>query len=472
MKFNNKNTTTNKTINKAGGEAYVQSPKLAFISLLLTSFVKNQYYRSGNETLQELKDYISQIKDKEFLAKAAIFARTKYGMRSISHAVAGEIANSVKGEEWTKRFFDKIIYRPDDMMEILSYYYGLGNKNEPNALIKGFREAIQRFDEYQLAKYKKDGAEVSLIDVVNLVHPKANPALNKLMTGKLESPETWETELTKAGQVAETDEEKEELKKDVWIKLIKERKIGYFALLRNLRNILDQAPEVVPDACELLTDEKLIKKSLVLPFRFLTASQEIQDLSSREAREIIIAISKALDISVNNVPKFDGDTLVAIDGSGSMRGKPSEIASLFGAVLAKSNNADVIVFDDSAKYKSINPLDSTITIASSFGFHFGGTDFDTIFDTANRKYDRIIILSDMQAWMGYNTPKASFSDYKNRTGANPKIYSFDLAGYGTLQFPEENIYCLAGFSEKVFDIMKLIESDKQALINEIEKIDL
>jgi hypothetical protein len=39
-------------------------------------------------------------------------------------------------------------------------------------------------------------------------------------------------------------------------------------------------------------------------------------------------------------------------------------------------------------------------------------------------------------------------------------------------FPEKNVYCLAGFSEKVFDIIKLLETDKDALINEIEKIEL
>jgi 60 kDa SS-A/Ro ribonucleoprotein len=65
--------------------------------------------------------------------------------------------------------------------------------------------------------------------------------------------------------------EKAELKAEAWAELLRTRKIGYFALLRNLRNIAEQAPELVPTACELLTDERLIRKSLVLPFRFSTA---------------------------------------------------------------------------------------------------------------------------------------------------------------------------------------------------------
>ena len=85
----------------------------------------------------------------------------------------------------------------------------------------------------------------------------------------------------------------------------------------------------------------------------------------------------------------------------------------------------------------------------------GSTNFHAIFETANLPYDRIIIFSDMQGWVGYNTPSESFKKYKKRTNSNPLIYSFDLQGYGSLQFPEKNVFALAGFSDKVFDTMKL-----------------
>jgi len=81
-------------------------------------------------------------------------------------------------------------------------------------------------------------------------------------------------------------------------------------------------------------------------------------------------------------------------------------------------------------------------------------------------------LSDMQGWVDYDVPTETFNEYKQRTGANPYIYSFDLQGYGTLQFPEQNVFAIAGFSEKIFDVMKLLEQDKNALINKIEEIEL
>jgi hypothetical protein len=402
-------------------------------------------------------------------------------MRSITHALAGELTSQLTGFDWAKNFYDKVVVRPDDMTEILSYY--LTNKTDkskpkfPNALKKGFATAFDKFDGYQLAKYKNENKEVKLVDVVNLVHPtpteKNGEALNLLINDKLKNTQTWEAKLSAVGQVAEGEEDLAQLKSDAWDELISTRKIGYFALLRNLRNIITQSPKSVPAACELLVDENLVKRSRVLPFRFATAYEEISKLGgSKEVRDVLTAINQALEVSLVNVPKFDGETLVVMDVSGSMSGRPSEIASLFGAILAKVNNADVITFSTSAQYKSYNPMDSVMTIRNSFRYSGGGTNFKSIFTTANKKYDRVVLLSDMQGWMGYTTPSVEFNQYKKRFGANPFVYSWDLAGYSTMQFPEQNVFGLAGFSDKVFDIMKLMEVDKKALFNEIKAVQL
>jgi hypothetical protein len=153
-----------------------------------------------------------------------------------------------------------------------------------------------------------------------------------------------------------------------------------------------------------------------------------------------------------------------------MSGKPAVIGSLFSSVLIKSNNADFMTFSDNANYRNVNPTDSTITIANSIRFASGGTNFKAIFNTANKKYDRVIILSDMQGWIGYETPAKEYNEWKKNTNSNPFVYSFDLNSYGSMQFPEQNVFCVAGFSEKVFDIMKLMETDKKALLNTIKSI--
>lgn len=478
------NTTVPKkktlTTNLAGGQAYQQSNELELISILLTSFVSDQFYRQSGDTLDRLKSLLDKVNPK-FAAKTAIFARDKFGMRSITHALAGELTSKLGGHEWSKDFYDKVVVRPDDMTEIMSYY--LENKTDkskpkfPNSLKKGFASAFNKFDNYQIAKYKNENKEVKLIDIVNLVHPiptnSNKDALSKLVAGNLNSTDTWESKLSKAGQEASNEEELTQLKSDAWGELLTTRKIGYFALLRNLRNIINQSPQFVELACDLLVDEKMIKSSRVLPFRFATAYEEISKLgSSSEVRKVMTAIHQALDISSVNIPKFDGETLVVLDVSGSMSGKPSEIASLFGAMLAKANNCDVMTFATSAGYKSYNPMDSILTIRNGFRFSGGGTNFKDIFLKANKKYDRVIILSDMQGWIGHTTPASEFNLYKKKFNCSPYVYSWDLAGLGTMQLPESNVFALAGFSDKVFDIMKWLETDKNQLLKMIDDIQL
>jgi hypothetical protein len=226
-RFNVKSSQESKTINLADGEAFQESPKLEFISILLTSFIKDKYYRCADDTIKRLIELTESIPDKKFIAKTAIYARNEFGMRSVSHLVAGEVARLVKGQQWTKRFFDKVIHRVDDITETLAYYLDRYRKPIPNAMKKGLARAFDKFDAYQLAKYRGEGAAVSLVDAMNLVHPipteKNEAALRMLVAGTLKSEGTWEARLTKAGQEAQVQDKKLDKKKtweeiiDMWI---------------------------------------------------------------------------------------------------------------------------------------------------------------------------------------------------------------------------------------------------------------
>ena len=60
----------------------------------------------------------------------------------------------------------------------------------------------------------------------------------------------------------------------------------------------------------------------------------------------------------------------------------------------------------------------------------------------------------------------------SRHHAAPRVFSFDLKGYGTLQFPQERVYCLAGWSDRVFDIMQKLDRDPEALVREVESVEI
>lgn len=466
--------------NLAGGEAFAQSPEVELVSILLTSFVSDQYYRSAGDTLARLRELLKVV-EPEFAAKAAVYARHEFGMRSITHVLAAEVAPYVSGKPFARSFFKRVIRRPDDMTEILSYYRGtLGHKKLPNAMKAGFAAAFDRFDGYQLGKYRGEGKAFKLIDVVNLVHPKGieknSDALKALVAGELRQTGTWEDKLVAVGQSADGD--KGAKKAEVWRELLTEGKLGYLALVRNLRNILRDAPDLTPKVCEELTNAEKIAKSLILPTQMLTAFGELDYLTA-EARTVGKALEQAIELSCANVPDLP-NTLVVIDNSGSMthsvsggKLKMNEIGAAFGMILAKRSNADVMEFGDTARMIPYNLNASVLLFAKEFPLlnQVGhGTDFKAIFRAAQKKYDRIVIFSDMQGWVDYYSPKDVFLAYKKRVHADPFVYSVDLAGHGTTQLPERNVYALAGFMPEMFTMMSRVEQDKNALVNTIKAV--
>lgn len=476
------------TLNLAAGQAHTMSSKLEFASALLATFTTDTFYASAGDQVTRIAELTRKLEDPLFAAKAAVYTRKQNGLRSVSHIVAGELSRrvDVKGAPWLRSFYRKVVQRPDDITETLAYLKANGNaelRKLSNAMKRGFGEALGSFDAYQLAKYLRSDRDPNLIDAVNLIHPKSTPALAALMTGsatadRLKPAETWETKLTQAGQVAAkeglSDQEKADLKGQAWGELLAHRKLGYLACLRNLRNIAEQAPEVLALALDFLTEDRQVEKSMVLPFQIYTAAVALANTKA-DTSPVKKALDKAMELSLRNVPAFEGETLIAVDVSGSMNGRPVRIASLFAAVLFKSQDkADVMLFDTQVQHLRLHPNDSltSLTQAIEKAAKGGGTDFHIIFQNARKAYDRIIILSDMQAWVGNHTPAADLAAYKRKFKADPRIFSFDLNGHGTLQFPEAKVFALAGFTDAVLGTMKNLEKDPSALVHEIEAVTL
>lgn len=490
-KFNTTLKSKPDTTNLAGGSAYTKSPKLQIASILLTSFCKDTRYESESDFITRLREQYSKLSsdDKIFLAKAAIYARNEFGMRSITHVAANIILDDLKNNTlpWASKFFNRVVARPDDMSEIISCYWQDGKKSLPNSLMNGFASAFNRFDDYQISKYMMKDKAVSLVDIVNLCHPKPSErnakALKDLVNNTLKPAETFNNALAKAGRTAETQEQKEKNKAEVWKAFVeKGNKVEMFALLRNLRNIMKDADEdTKKEALKLLVDKNRIKKSKIMPFRFLTAYNEFED--NAEVRE---ALRDALDLSVSNVPVFDGKTLVALDMSGSMYDswyqiqfvptQPFTIGSVFAAALAKNSNTDLCLFSSDAYFKTdFGKKDTVLSIAKYLHNEAtgGGTSFRSVFDLISmhkRKYDRIILISDEQSWIG--TTRTAYNMYRAKFSPECKFFMFDLRGHGTLQIPEANCYSLAGMSDKTFDLMQKLDADPKALVHTIESIDL
>jgi len=109
------------TTNFESGRAFTQTAKLELASVLVTTFLEDEFYRTEKDTVKRIRELMGKVEPK-LSAKAALFARNTYGMRSVSHLVAGELAKGVKGQPWTKRFYAQVARRPDDVLETLGYY--------------------------------------------------------------------------------------------------------------------------------------------------------------------------------------------------------------------------------------------------------------------------------------------------------------------------------------------------------------
>jgi 60 kDa SS-A/Ro ribonucleoprotein len=473
-KFRPKTVGSTSTYNYEGGKAYTLPEKEELLFSVLTSFIEDSFYESKNTRLTRIAELVTKIAEKDplFVANLAVITRREFHMRSAFHVLVGELAKVHKGDSLVRDVIIAGTERPDDLMEIAAYV----GKPIPNQIKKGIASAIGHFNEYQLAKYKGEGRAYSLVDIFNLTHPKPtrqNKGLyERVIEGTLTVPETWETMLS-AGEGHDV----------VWKTLLLENKLGYMALLRNLRNIIEHADEETLDlAITKLTDEDAVLKSKQLPFRFLTAYRMLEQTPSEKTPQALEAIETAMDISVANLPHLSGLTYATADNSGSMSRaisdkssvKLEDIANTFLAISNKLSAGSITtIFGDTCKAK-IFPLRSGV-LANVRTIQNGEVGHSTnawaamkyLLDSG-KKVNRIVLFSDMQCYDSYERPyqygnrtvAEYIREYRRTINQNVYVYSIDLAGYGTAQTPtgEKNTFRIAGWSDKIFDFMQAVES--------------
>lgn len=470
-KYNSKKEEVKPTAkNFMNEDAFLLKPKEELVSTVMTTFLQDSYYEREGKIVKRITDLVEKV-DPLFAAKLAIYVRNEGNLRSVSHLVSALLAKYVGGTDWGKRFYNRIVVRPDDMSEIVSAYANLNGmglndlKKIPNSIKKGFKEALERLDAYQIDKYKMQNREVSLIDLVRLFHPKGNQknaeAYKRLVNGEsladLYESKVLEKEMTKAGQTTKgaTQEEKMEAKREAITAVLDNVKgMPVMNLLRNLRNILLYAPDKVADACHQLTIEKKILNSRLLPFRFATAYSEIENVmytdtkakptssivfESEESKQLVTeskfnelkqnlldAIEGAIEIACQNIPELEGNCAILVDDSGSMRGdagghsrvsafsktNSSMIAHLFASMMAwRQHDVYVGLFGDKliqVPYKRNVKLLDFNKESYNIGARCGGATENGIYTflenvvAENKKIDNIIVFSDCQIGRGYN----------------------------------------------------------------------
>ncbi len=509
MKFNFYNRNKTETLNHEGAKAFRLTPEMELYSAVATTMLSDISYEKADERLARIKALIVKV-NPVFAAKLAVYVREQMYLRTAPVVLVNELAKIHNGDDLVSKAVEKVVKRPDEITELLAYYQVHNQRKETKKLNrlskqvqKGLASAFNKFDEYQFAKYDR-ATQVTLRDALFLVHSKAKDdaqqmVFNKIVNNQLAVPYTWETELSALGQTQfATAALKAAAQKAKWEELIVSEKMGYMATLRNLRNILEANVSAthIEKVGAYLSNEKAVQNAKQLPFRFLAAYRELKDFPSGYIPMLLDALEAALKASVVNLRGFKAATrvVIACDVSGSMQKAVSakskimsyDIGLLMGMLLqSKCKNVLSGMFGDTWKtvglpgHNILANVDAFYQREGEVGYSTNG--FKVLQDLIARRYitDKVMLFTDTQLWDSIshnkskeNTLSTQWKLYKQMT-PDAKLYLFDLAGYGQapLRVEDNDVFLIAGWSDKIFDVLQALEDGHSAL-EKVMKVDL
>jgi hypothetical protein len=395
---------------------------------------------------------------------------------------------AVRGTGLVRQWAKAIIMRADEPAVGLSYQLHRYGKPIPNALKKAWRDALQRFDDYALAKYRLASKAEKTVDVMNLVHPRG-AAIDRLANGTLTTTDrTWESIVSARGSTPQA-----------WDAALPV--MGHMALLRNLRNLVQAGIPAARFTGKLVAGARTGKQ---LPFRYYSAYQALGTDAPAAVRD---AVEESLMVSLENLPWLGGRTMALCDNSGSAQGtttsamgtmKVSTIANLTGVLAAmRSHDGHVGIFGDRLESMAVrkrssvfDQLDQLERLAQGIGL---GTENGVwlFWDRAIRerqRWDHVFVLSDMQAGHGglYGTSPAKYRTYawkgreqyidvprlvaRYRAEVNPdvRVFLVQVAGYHDTLVPEHyhRTYILGGWGPGLLGYAAQMAAVEQAAVEQ------
>lgn len=375
-----------------GGKAKVINPwdqlKRSVLSCLL---FESEFYEDGKSISERIETLVPLCSLLGVL-ELAVQARGMYFLRHVPLLL---LRTALKHPDFRKLdnkiYVDavyKTIRRPDELCELLALYWKDGKYPLPSALKRGLAKAFQKFDAYQLAKYNRP-KKIWLRDVMRMVHPlpkdaKQAETWKRLVQNRLSPADTWEMRLSRGDD-----------KKETFTKLLEGSKLGYMALLRNLRNMSEAG-----------VDEQLIFNALergaysnqLLPFRFIAAMNAVPKWEPQ--------IELAMVASLQKIEKLPGKTILLVDVSGSMSWHMSSKSDLNRSDAAQA--LGILLAGVCESFRCFTFSHDVVEVPPRQGKAFaeaiensqehGGTYLGKAVLAMNKlDHDRLIVISDEQA---------------------------------------------------------------------------
>ena len=386
------NTKRASLVTHEGARAY-QVSVLAQLrrSVLSCLLWESEFYEDGEEIGKRIADLTSQCMPED-VAALAIEAREYMHLRHVPLLLLRELARHplIKDRpQLLSKTMGRVLQRADEPAEFLALYWK--DKKQPlsKQVKRGLAWSMRRFSEYDLAKYNRD-TEIKLRDVLFMSHAKpkdeAQAALwKKLAANELATPDTWEVQLSAGAD-----------KKETFERLVREKKLGYFALIRNLRNMEEVGVDV-----QLVREAILARKGgaeKILPFRYIAAA--------RHAKQFEPQLDTAMQAALAELPKLTGTTVALVDNSGSMSARLSRNSDMTRAdaaagvaIVARGVCESVRVFAFSDNCVEVPPrtgmaLRDAIHTATRMGSTQLGA---AVTNVSKVPHDRLIVITDEQS---------------------------------------------------------------------------
>jgi hypothetical protein len=378
-------------------------------SVLSCMLWESEFYEDGVEIAGRIGELVPKV-EAERVAALAIEARERMKLRHAPLLVVREMARHATHRGLVAQTLERVVQRADELSEFVAIYWAGGRQPLSAQVKKGLAAAFGKFDEYALAKYDRAGA-VRLRDVLFLSHARpvdaAQAALwKRLAENELVTPDTWEVALSAAGRAEGETNNRETAKREVWERLLAERKLGALALLRNLRNLeaAGVSEELVMAALAGLKTER------VLPFRFLAAARH----APQWEQALEATMFRALE---GRTGKLAGHTVLLVDVSGSMevtlshRSEMRRTDAAYGlAILLReiAEKATIYTFSNDAKLvpsrRGMALRDALEKSQAHMGTNLGAA-LTQVEAGCRNGYDRLVVITDEQSHDRVPAPK-------------------------------------------------------------------
>ncbi len=412
----------------------ISAEKQLHRAVLACMLFEKQFYLDGQESAKIIQDLVTKVSPGK-VAELAIKARNEYKLRHVPLFLCRELARNGKLNANT---LNSVINRADELGEFLAMYWSDGKCPISNQVKKGLAQAFGKFNEYQLAKYDRNSAVVSLRDVLFLSHVKPcsteQEALFKRVANKeLKTPLTWETELSSGADKSET-----------FTRLMQEKKLGALAFLRNLRNMVQAG---VSEAA-IRDYSRSVNVDKVLPFRYIAAARIVPQFEDM--------LEAMMFRSLAGAQKLGGKTLLLVDVSPSMFGTKVSAKSDLDrydaaaalAMLCSEVCEELEVYSFSTECVRVAPRKGFALVDAIKGSQANnGTLMGKAVKVANSKgYDRLIVITDEESQDKVPNPIGN------------KAYILNVASYKN-GVNSSAFTTITGFSESCIDYIRESEAE-------------